>query len=59
MVVFLYLFCVCTDIIDDIEDLILSFMMELIVGTMEEYATFRYSRQIRSMHKSSLQGMPG
>lgn len=41
---------------DDIEDLIFSFMMEFIVPVMIEYAISRRPRQIQCMHNSSLRG---
>lgn len=43
----LCLFCVCTVMIDDIEDLILFFMLEFIVRMIAEYAWPRCPRQLR------------
>lgn len=43
---------------DDIEDLILSLMMELIMQVMVEYTTFNRPCEIWIIHNSSLSEMP-
>lgn len=45
----------CTDIMNDIEYLIFSYMMQFIVRVMTEYATSCRPRHIRSVLNSSLQ----
>lgn len=45
-----------TDSMDDIENLVIAFMILLIARLMAEHATSRWPRKIRSVHNSNLQG---
>lgn len=48
-------FRLSTDIMDDIDTLILSFMMQFIVKVLVEYESRRLTCRIRFVHNSSLQ----
>lgn len=50
-------FRLSTDIIDDIEELILSFMMGFIVWLLDEYESRRRICEIRTIHNSSCKEM--
>lgn len=53
------MFTYLQDPVDDMEDIVMAFMMVLITWLMLENATSCWQREISSAHNSSLQGMHG